>query len=34
MTAPTNALASGDRLELVPPGETRSATFAISVARD
>ena len=34
MTAPTNALASGDGLELVQPGETRAATFAISVARD
>ena len=33
MTAPTNALASGRDLELVPPGETRSATFAISVER-
>ena len=33
MTAPTNALASGQDLELVPPGETRSATFAISVER-
>ncbi|MDQ3934971.1 MAG: aldose 1-epimerase [Actinomycetota bacterium] len=32
MTAPTNALVSGRDLELVAPGETRSATFAISVA--
>ena len=34
MTAPTNALVSGRDLELVPPGETRSATFAISVERE
>ena len=33
MTAPTNALVSGDGLELVPPGESRSATFAITVER-
>jgi galactose mutarotase-like enzyme len=33
MTAPTNALVSGDGLELVAPGERRSATFAISVER-
>jgi aldose 1-epimerase len=33
MTAPTDALRSGRDLELVPPGETRSATFAIRVAR-
>jgi aldose 1-epimerase len=32
MTAPTNALASGRNLGLVAPGETRSATFAISVS--
>ena len=31
MTAPTNALVSGDGLQLVPPGESRSATFAITV---
>jgi aldose 1-epimerase len=31
MTAPTNALVSGDGLGLVPPGESRSATFAITV---
>ena len=33
MTAPTNALVSGDGLQLVPPGESRSATFAITVER-
>jgi hypothetical protein len=33
MTAPTTALVSGDGLELVAPGERRSATFAISVER-
>jgi galactose mutarotase-like enzyme len=33
MTAPTNALASGRDLQLAAPGEPRSATFAISVAR-
>jgi galactose mutarotase-like enzyme len=31
MTAPTNALVSGDGLDLVPPGGSRSATFAITV---
>jgi galactose mutarotase-like enzyme len=31
MTAPTNALVSGQGLGLVPPGQSRSATFAISV---
>jgi aldose 1-epimerase len=31
MTAPTNALVSGDALALVPPGESRSATFAVTV---
>jgi galactose mutarotase-like enzyme len=33
MTAPANALVSGQELPLVPPGESRSATFAISVDR-
>src|SRR4051794_18754673 len=33
MTAPTNALVSGQHLPLVPPGESRSAAFAISVER-
>jgi aldose 1-epimerase len=33
MTAPTNALVSGRSLELVPPGESRTATFAIRVDR-
>jgi galactose mutarotase-like enzyme len=33
MTAPTDALCSGRDLSLVPPGETRSATFAIRVER-
>ena len=33
MTAPTNALASGRDLPLVPPGESRSATFSIGVER-
>ena len=33
MTAPTNALVSGKDLQLVPPGEGRSATFAITVER-
>jgi len=33
MTAPTNALVSGQGLQLVPRGESRSATFAISVER-
>ena len=31
MTAPTNALVSGNGLELVPPGESRSATFSVTV---
>ncbi|HKP88824.1 MAG TPA: aldose 1-epimerase [Thermoleophilaceae bacterium] len=31
MTAPTNALVSGQGLTLVPPGETRSATFSVTV---
>ena len=31
MTAPTDALRSGTGLELVPPGESRTATFAIRV---
>jgi galactose mutarotase-like enzyme len=31
MTAPTNALISGQGLALVPPGESRSATFSVSV---
>ena len=33
MTAPTNALVSGQGLRLVPPGESRSATFSVSVER-
>jgi aldose 1-epimerase len=33
MTAPTDALRSGQGLELVEPGERRTATFAISVTR-
>jgi galactose mutarotase-like enzyme len=33
MTAPTDALRSGHGLELVPPGESRSATFAIRIER-
>jgi aldose 1-epimerase len=33
MTAPTDALRSGRDLQLVPPGATRSATFAIRVER-
>jgi aldose 1-epimerase len=33
MTAPTNALSSGDRLPLVAPGERYSATFSITVTR-
>jgi galactose mutarotase-like enzyme len=32
MTAPTNALISGDRLTLVAPGERYSATFSITTA--
>ena len=31
MTAPTNALQTGDGLETVPPGESRSASFSITV---
>ena len=33
MTAPTNALVSGDGLEVAAPGESRSATFSVSVER-
>ncbi len=33
MTAPTDALRSGRGLGLVPPGESRSATFSIRIAR-
>jgi galactose mutarotase-like enzyme len=33
MTAPTDALRSGMGLELIPPGESRTATFAIRVQR-
>jgi galactose mutarotase-like enzyme len=33
MTAPPNALHSGDRLSLVPPGERYTATFSITVER-
>jgi len=33
MTAPTNALASGDGLVIVEPGESFSASFAIAVER-
>ena len=33
MTAPTNALHSGDRLSLVAPGERYTATFSITVER-
>lgn len=33
MTAPTNALGSGDRLPLVAPGERYCATFSITVER-
>ena len=33
MTAPTNALSSGDRLALVAPGERYTATFSITVTR-
>jgi galactose mutarotase-like enzyme len=32
MTAPTNALASGDDLQVVRPGESYSAAFRITVA--
>ncbi len=32
MTAPTNALVSGDRLALLAPGEARSAAFSIATA--
>ena len=31
MTAPTNSLQTGDGLETVPPGESRSASFSITV---
>jgi aldose 1-epimerase len=31
LTAPPNALVSGDGLEVVAPGESRSATFSVSV---
>jgi hypothetical protein len=31
MTAPTNALISGEGLRLVPPGETFSAKFRFKV---
>jgi hypothetical protein len=31
MTAPTNALVTGDRLQIVPPGELYLARFSISV---
>ncbi|HEX8744049.1 MAG TPA: aldose 1-epimerase [Thermoleophilaceae bacterium] len=34
MTAPADALRSGQGLGLVPPGESRSATFAIRVRRE
>jgi galactose mutarotase-like enzyme len=34
MTAPTNALVSGADLQVVPPGESRSATFSVSVERE
>ena len=34
MTAPTNALVSGTDLQVVPPGESRSATFSVSVERE
>jgi aldose 1-epimerase len=34
MTAPANALVSGQGLGLVAPGESRSATFAVSVAAE
>ncbi len=34
MTAPANALISGDDLRLVPAGERQAATFAISVTDD
>jgi aldose 1-epimerase len=33
MTAPTNALVSGQDLQLVRPGESRSATFSVSVEK-
>lgn len=33
MTAPTNALVSGDGLRLVPPGDTFHAAFRVHVAR-
>ena len=34
MTAPTNALVSGERLQLVAPGEEYNARFSISVYDD
>ena len=34
MTAPTNALVTGERLTLVPPGDRYSARFSISVYED
>ena len=34
MTAPTNALVSGERLALVAPGEEYNARFSISVYED
>ncbi|MEV4420684.1 aldose 1-epimerase [Patulibacter sp. NPDC049589] len=34
MTAPTNALVTGDGLEFVAPGATTSSTFVVEVARD
>jgi hypothetical protein len=33
MTAPTNALVTGDGLEFVAPGATTSSTFVVEVAR-
>ena len=33
MTAPTNALRTGEALRVVPPGEERSAAFAVRVER-
>lgn len=34
MTAPTNALASGEDLRMLPPGESFIATFAITIAAE
>lgn len=34
MTAPTNALVTGEGLEFVAPGHTTSSTFVVEVARD